>query len=211
MSTVIPVFYDDLPWYRELKGCAACGCRGEAKQVVPGIGAVAAELMVLGRNPGKDEDKSGFPLVGRSGSELDVWLDKLGLDRGKLVITNLVKCHTAKDRTPNVAEIQTCAGLWLRRELQALPALRVILPLGVEATKFLLGDRGASPGKLTAYAERIEVEGRQFHVLPVAHPTFLLRAAGKKTQLYTSVLPRIREYLRRELPDVYERSAARPH
>lgn len=205
-----PMFYDDLPWYRDLKACTACACRTEAKQVVSGAGALSAEIMVLGRNPGKDEDKNGFPFMGKGGQELDIWFDKLGLDRGKLLVTNLVKCHTTKDRAPKPPEIQTCAGLWLRRELQDLPNLKAIIPLGAESTKFLLGDHGASPGKLLAYAEKIEVGGRQFHVLPIAHPAYFLRSSSKKFQLYNSLLPTLREYLRRELPETYERSAKRP-
>ncbi len=199
--------YFNAPWYGEMRACTACTARAEAKQVVTGIGPRDAEFMVLGRNPGKTEDGDGVPLVGRSGEELNTWLTKLGLDRQFFVITNLVKCHTTKDRPPKRPEIETCAGLWLRKEIAYLHKLRVIFPLGVEATSFLLGDHGASPGKLQAYAEIIEIEGRRFHVLPIAHPSYLLRSRGKAQLLYNSVLPKVREYLRREVPDAYERAA----
>lgn len=200
-------FYYHAPWYGELKACAACTVRPEAKQVVPGTGLRDAEFMVLGRNPGKTEDAEGTPLIGRSGEELNEWLVKLGIDRAHVVVTNLVKCHTTKDRPPKRPEIETCAGLWLRKEIQYLEKLRVILPLGVESTLFLLGDRGASPGKLQAYAEVIEVDGRRLHVLPLAHPSYLLRSRGKAQILYNTVLPRVRDYLRREVGDAYERAA----
>lgn len=199
-------YHEAFAWFAELKTCTACTCRPEAKQVVPGHGSTDAGIMLLGRNPGKDEDKLGVPFVGRAGQELDIWLEKLGLDRTKLVITNVVKCHTEKDRPPRPAEIAMCAGRWLFKELTELPELRAILPLGVEATKFLLGDHAVSPAKLTAYAERIVIERRELHVMPLAHPSYFLRSPGKKVQLYTSVLPRVREYLRRELPAVYDRS-----
>ena len=200
-------FYDDLPWFRELKDCTACSCRAEAKQVVPGVGIVNASIMILGRNPGKDEDKHGFPLIGRGGEELDTWIEKLGLDRAKLVVTNLVKCHTQKDRVPKAPEIQTCAGLWLRKEFQSLPQLQVVMPLGGEAARFLLGDHAAAPGKLQAYAEIIEVEGKRLHILPVAHPAYFLRSRTKVFPLYNTLLPKLREYLRREVPEAYERSS----
>jgi len=207
VAAVAPTFYDDLPWHTALKGCTACDCRAEAKQVVPGAGALDSEIMILGLVPGKDDDKAGYPIMGKGGEELDLWFEKLGLDRGKLLITYLVKCHTLKDRPPKTAEVTTCAGLWFRRELEDLPKLKVIIPLGVEPTKFLLGDHGASPGKLQAYAEKIEVNGRQFTVLPLAHPAYFTRSTSKKHQLYNSVLPMLRGYLRRELPETYERSA----
>lgn len=199
--------YFHAPWYGDLKACTACTCRPEAKQVVPGVGPRDAEFLILGRNPGKNEDKDGIPLIGRSGEELNDWLLKLGLDRSKLAISNLVKCHTEKDRMPKRPEIETCTGLWLRKEIDYLHKLRVIIPLGVEATLFLLGDRGASPGKLQAYAEQIEINGRRLHVLPIAHPSYLLRSRGKAQLLYNAVLPKVREYLRREVPDAYERAA----
>lgn len=201
------IFYYNAPWYGEMKACTACTCRAEAKQVVPGTGLRDAEFMILGRNPGKNEDKDGIPLIGRSGEELNVWLTKIGLDRARMVISNLVKCHTEKDRPPKRPEIETCAGLWLRQEIAYLHKLRVIIPLGVEATSFLLGALGASPGKLQAYAEQIEVDGRRIHVLPLAHPSYLLRSRGKAQLLYNSVLPKVRDYLRREVPDAYERAA----
>ena len=200
-------YYDNLPWFPQLKACTACPCRAEAQQVVPGIGLLTAAIMVLGRNPGKDEDKHGFPLIGKSGQELDVWLEKLGLDRKKLLVTNLAKCHTVSDRKPTREEIQTCGGLWLRREFTDLPELQAVLALGAEVTQFLLGTHATPPSKLQAYAERITVDGKTLHVLPIAHPSYFLRAQGKKVPLYNSVLPRIREYLRRELPDAYARSA----
>ncbi len=202
-----PTEYFHAAWYGDLRACTACTCRPEAKQVVPGVGKRDAEFMILGRNPGKSEDTEGVPLIGRSGEELNTWLEKMGLDRKHFVVTNLVKCHTLKDRPPKRPEIETCGGLWLRREFEYLHKLRVIIPLGVEATSFLLGDHGSSPGKLQAYAEQIEVGGRRFHVLPVAHPSYLLRSRGKAQLLYNSVLPKIREYLRREVPDAYERAA----
>lgn len=205
-------FYDDLPWYPSMKACTLCSCRQEARQVVPGAGVIDAEIMVLGRNPGKDEDRQGFPFVGKGGAELDVWLDKLGLDRGKILVTNLVKCHTSKDRPPTVSEITTCGEAWLRKELAELTKLQVVIPLGAEAAKYLLGDHATSPGKLQAYAERVQLadSGRVLHVLPIAHPAYFLRSTSKKFQLYNSVLPSYKAYLRQEVPDVYERSAKGP-
>ncbi len=202
--------YYEAPWYGALKACTACTCRPEAKQVVPGVGLRDAEILILGRNPGKTEDKDGFPLIGKSGDELNVWLTKLGLDRNRVIVTNLVKCHTLKDRPPKRPEIETCSGLWLRQEIVYLHKVRVIVPLGVEATSFMLGEHGASPAKLQAYAEQIEIDGRRIHVIPLPHPSYLLRSKGKAQILYKAVLPKVREYLRREVPDAYERAALKP-
>ena len=79
--------YRTLPFVSTLRACSACSCRAEAKQVVPGIGPVDARILVLGQNPGEEEDARGEPFLGAGGEELNVWLGILGLRRDRLAST----------------------------------------------------------------------------------------------------------------------------
>jgi DNA polymerase len=199
----------DAPWYGALLACRACNCRREAKQVVPGVGPSDAEIAFVGLNPGYEEDRDGRPFVGRSGDELDVWLRTLMLDRSKVFVTNTCKCHTEKDRKPLTSEIGICSDLWLRRELQFLSGLKVVVALGAVAREALLGRTRESFGLLDGWQQEATFEGRTLRVFPVPHPAYFLRMPHLRTQFLTVTLPSIAEAIRREVPDVYGRAASR--
>ena len=110
-----------------------------SQTVVPGVGPLDAELMIIGEAPGQQEDEQQTPFVGRSGELLNKILEKSGWDREKIYITNTVKCRPTvgkKNRPPTEEEIQACkAILW--KELQIVPA-KAIITLGTIPTKLLL-------------------------------------------------------------------------
>lgn len=207
-NPTVPVYHHEA-WYADLKGCTACVVRPEARQVVPGVGPLSAEFMVLGRNPGEEEDDDGIPFIGAAGKELDKWLDVLGLSRPKLFITNVLKCHTTKNRSPLMSEVSVCVGLWLRKELETYVNLKAILTCGEHATKAVVGKtevpKGLRPFWVKARMGDPET-GRVFHVVPLPHPAYLLRSPGKRPEVYTQLLPKVRDYLARELPGEYERA-----
>jgi uracil-DNA glycosylase family 4 len=201
--------YHSAPWYPDLLACTRCPVRAEAKRVVPGVGPLTARILILGRNPGKDEDKNGLPFIGKAGQELDSWLDLLGISRYKVLVTNLVKCHTEKDRPPKTDEIATCATTWLAQELALYPQVQVILTCGLEAARYVLGIHAISPANFEPYAKLVSFEAdptRVLHVIPLVHPSYLLRSRSKRPQHVQRVLPRVKDYLIRELPEAYERS-----
>jgi uracil-DNA glycosylase family 4 len=95
--------YTAVPWLDTLLACRACSARDEARRVVPGGGPLDAEIAIIGQNPGEDEDAMGVAFVGRPGAELDVWLEKLQLDRDKVMVTNAVKCFPGDVRVEATA------------------------------------------------------------------------------------------------------------
>lgn len=198
--------YFNVEFYDALKACALCPVREEAKQVVAGEGPLDAEFMVLGQNPGDEEDRDGRPFIGRGGKELDTWLALLGLSRAKILVTNAVKCHTTDNRPPKAKEITTCTQAWLRRELEAFARLQVVVTLGKPATAVVLG-KMKTP-LLEPFWVRVQFGERVLHCVPLPHPAYLLRAANKKPELYQRVLPAVKDYLAREVPEAYAR--ARP-
>lgn len=199
--------YAQVPWYGELLACAACPARQEARRVVPGAGPLSAEICVIGQNPGEAEDEKGVPFIGKGGEELNAWLRLMGLDRAKLLVTNICKCHTEANRAPRPKEIETCESLWWKRELEAFTNLVVVIPLGRPALTGLVGKIGTLPDVMSASWFKAGFNERELHVLPLAHPAYLLRTPAQRPVMYEKVLPVVRDYLRREVPDVYQRAA----
>jgi uracil-DNA glycosylase family protein len=115
-------------------------------QTVFGEGARSARIMIVGEQPGDQEDLAGHPFVGPSGRLLDSALERAGLDRGDAYVTNAVKHFkwvpdgSGKRRihkTPASSEIRACHP-WLEEEI-ALLEPRIILALGATAARALFG------------------------------------------------------------------------
>jgi uracil-DNA glycosylase family 4 len=97
-----------------------------AKHAVPGEGPLHAKLMLMGQNPGAEEDKTGKPFVGRAGKFLNKVLAKNGIKREALFVTNLVKHVTPKNRKPLPDEIAACAP-YLEAQVNAIKPKIVVL------------------------------------------------------------------------------------
>jgi uracil-DNA glycosylase len=143
-------FIPERPTLKSLREAAA-GCRGchlwrKATQTVFGEGLKRAKVMMVGEQPGDREDRAGRPFVGPAGRELDRGLEQVGIDRGDVYVTNVVKHFKFEERgrrrmhqTPKRFEIDACRP-WLDEELaQVRP--EVLLMLGATAGKALLGSK----------------------------------------------------------------------
>lgn len=134
-----------LPRLRE----AAADCRGcplwkDATQTVFGAGPKKAELMLVGEQPGDREDVEGEPFVGPAGAVLERALERAGIARGEVYLTNAVKHFKWQPRgkrrlhqTPRAGEIGACRP-WLEAELEAVRPT-ALLALGATAAKALFG------------------------------------------------------------------------
>jgi uracil-DNA glycosylase len=124
--------------------CNRCELYRRATQTVFGEGPVPAAMMLVGEQPGDQEDKQGAPFVGPAGRVLDDALEVAGIDRGAVYVTNAVKHFKWEARgrrrihkRPNATEIEACA-LWLREEIAHVrPA--VIVAMGATAVRAVLG------------------------------------------------------------------------
>jgi uracil-DNA glycosylase len=130
----------------EAKECRACPLWEPATQMVFGEGPVRARVMLVGEQPGDQEDRQGRPFVGPAGEVLDRALVDLGVGRDTLYVTNAVKHFKFEQRgkrrihqTPNGSEAKACHP-WLRSELVLVRPELVVL-LGATAAKSLLGPR----------------------------------------------------------------------
>ena len=88
--------------------CKKCRLWQGAKHGVPGEGPLNAKVMVIGQNPGADEDETGRPFVGRAGKYLTKMLAENGIKREDVFITNIVKHISPKNRKPYPDEVAAC-------------------------------------------------------------------------------------------------------
>jgi DNA polymerase len=165
---------------------------------------VDARLYFIGQNPGEEEDVVGIPFIGEAGQEFNRWLAILGIDRAKVFVTNVVKCHTYSNRVPRASEISTCSNLWVPEELQALPDVQLVFPLGKPAVGRVLGKSAPPMTPLAVHHFQIRILDRAVSVFPLPHPAFFLRAQHLGPLFRETLLPQIRETLQQEFPAVYD-------
>lgn len=112
---------------KEVAGCEKCALHYSRKNSVPGEGPAKAEIMFIGEGPGFYENEQGRPFVGNAGKFLDELLEKCGLSREEVFITNVVKCRPPGNRDPMPEELQACSG-YLDRQIETInPCLVVTL------------------------------------------------------------------------------------
>jgi len=169
---------------RAAASCRGCDLYRDATQTVFGKGPSSARAVLVGEQPGDQEDLQGVPFVGPAGAVLDRALVDAGLPRGEVYVTNAVKhfkfVRTPKRRlhqTPNSAEIGACRP-WLLAELAILEP-SVLVCLGASASKALLGDAF----RITRDRGRFLESSYAPRVMATYHPSAVLRAedpAGEK-------------------------------
>lgn len=154
MPTKVPGAQDFVPHTQDLavladaaQACRGCDLYADATQSVFGQGSAAATVMLIGEQPGDQEDRTGAPFVGPAGRLLDQALVAAGIDRDTVYVTNAVKHFkfTLPERgkrrihkTPSRTEVVACRP-WLLAELDAVRPEVVVL-LGATAAKALLGN-----------------------------------------------------------------------
>ena len=161
---------------REARECTACPLFENATQTVFGIGSPSATLLLVGEQPGDEEDLSGEPFVGPAGRLLDEVLEEAGIDRARVYVTNAVKHFKWEPRgkrrlhkKPRAGEIKACRP-WLLAELETVSP-RVIVALGATAAQALLGPSFRLMAQRGQLLEGLE--GRT--VLATVHPSYVLR------------------------------------
>lgn len=176
---------DDLATVRAAaQRCHGCDLYRDATQTVFGEGAATASTVLVGEQPGNDEDLDGHPFVGPAGHLLDRALAEIGVDRDSLYLTNAVKHFRFVERgkrrihqQPRRTEIVACAP-WLVTELE-LVAPELVICLGAIATQAVLGPKA----KVTELRGRI-VDAEHYRVGATVHPASVLRATDR-AQAYT--------------------------
>ncbi|HEV7499145.1 MAG TPA: UdgX family uracil-DNA binding protein [Vicinamibacteria bacterium] len=160
-----------------VQDCRGCDLYRGATQAVFGRGPRDAALMLVGEQPGHSEDLEGAPFVGPAGELLDRALERAGIDRGGVYVTNVVKhfkyVREGKRRihkTPNQGEIEACRP-WLFREIELVDP-SVLVCLGATASRALLGPAF----RLLKERGRFVPSTQGPRTLATIHPSAVLRA-----------------------------------
>ena len=166
--------------------CTRCPLYKHATQVVPGEGPARARIMMVGEQPGDQEDKQGKPFVGPAGGVLAKALEDAGIDRKTVFVTNAVKHFKFEPRgkrrlhkRPNAYEIDRCHW-WLDFE-RKLVSPDIIVALGATAVRSVSG-RPLTINKIRGRIIPLPDGGR---MLATIHPSYILRIedeADKRAQ-----------------------------
>jgi uracil-DNA glycosylase family 4 len=169
---------DSLPRIREDIGdCTRCKLHKGRTKIVFGTGNPNAELMFVGEGPGRDEDLSGEPFVGRAGKLLTDMIKAMGLQREDVYIANVVKCRPPENRLPEKDEITTCSP-FLMRQIDAIKP-KVICTLGSCSAQTLLQ---TAQGISKLRGEWFDFRGTK--LMPTYHPAYLLRNPAAKPEVW---------------------------
>jgi uracil-DNA glycosylase len=109
----------------EVRVCTLCELSQSRTNAVPGSGPENAEVFFIGEGPGWHEDQQGIPFVGASGKFLTELIQRAGLQRENVFITNVVKCRPPGNRDPLPDEMEACAP-YLNRQIDAIDPLIVV-------------------------------------------------------------------------------------
>ena len=129
----------------EVIGCPLCKLSRSRKNAVPGDGQLSSKIMFIGEAPGKNEDEQGKPFVGAAGMILNQALEKAGIKRAEVFITNIVKCRPPGNRVPENDERSICRQ-YLDRQI-SLIAPKIICILGSTAYSSILGGKSITKNR----------------------------------------------------------------
>jgi uracil-DNA glycosylase len=179
--------------------CTGCDLYRHASQTVFGRGAARARVVLVGEQPGDQEDRQGAPFVGPAGEVLDRALAEVGLDRSQIYVTNAVKHFKFEQRgkrrihqTPRANELAACRP-WLEAELAAINP-EVLVCLGATAARAIFGtsfrimkDRGQFAA--TRWAPK---------TIATLHPSAVLRGENdaQQAELYGMLVEDLRKVAR---------------
>jgi uracil-DNA glycosylase len=183
------------------RACEGCPLFQRATQTVFGEGNVHAPLLLVGEQPGDQEDIAGKPFVGPAGKLLDKCLAEAGIDRSRTYVTNMVKHFKWEPRgkrriheKPNQMEISACKP-WLKREIEAVQPKMVVV-LGATAAQGLLG----SSFRVTKQRGTVVRVEEYPPILATVHPSSLLRQIShedreRETQQFIADLKKCAEFI----------------
>lgn len=163
----------------EWSECTRCDLSKGRHKVVYGSGDTSADILFIGENPGMLEDESGVPFhpEGPSGALFNDLLEAAGINRNEVFVTNLLGCKPPENRDPKKVERQEC---WARvhRIIYLIDPI-LIVPVGSEAMKFLIGGKWSSIKEKAGKLGEVVIQGayRQvtYHAIPIMHPSYILR------------------------------------
>ena len=154
-----------------------CKLKENASNLVFADGNPNSQVMIIGEGPGANEDKEGFPFVGRAGQLLDKMLNSINLDRSNVYITNVVNFRPPENRKPTEKEVERYLP-FLKKHIEIIEP-KIILLLGSTAMNAILpGDEVIS--KVRGKWREIKINNFKISLIVSFHPAYLLRQPDQK-------------------------------
>ena len=142
-----------------------------------------SNILIIGEAPGKEEDLTAEPFVGRAGKLLTEILLSIKLTRDDVYITNTVKCRPPENRNPSNEEIESCAS-YLDQQINLISP-KVIILLGKVAAERILN----SSEPMTSLRKKIfYYKDTKIPTLVFYHPAYLLRSPNEKKKVWEDIL-----------------------
>jgi uracil-DNA glycosylase len=185
--------------------CTRCQLHYSRKKAVPGEGPVNAEVLLIGEGPGFYENEQGRPFVGAAGKLLDELLDKGGVKREDVFITNVVKCRPPGNRDPLPEELAACNEC-LDRQIEALNP-KIIVTLG----RYSMGKFLPTARISESHGQPVWQHGRL--IIPMYHPAAALHQPALKSTLerdFSKLSEHIQLAKKQQASQTTEKAAAEP-
>jgi DNA polymerase len=173
-----------------VEDCRGCPLYKNATHGVFGEGRASSRVLIVGEQPGDQEDRAGKPFVGPAGGVLDRALEEAGIARGDVFVTNAVKHFKWEPRgkrrihqTPRWSEVKACRP-WLEKELERVKP-DVVVALGSTAAQSLMGSQFRvlkNRGKVHRLAGAGTSGGGSRALVVSIHPSAVLRAPDREAR-----------------------------
>ena len=185
--------------YLEVKQCMKCEklCKTRLN-VVFGRGDENPDIVFVGEAPGADEDRLGFPFVGRAGKLLDKWIEELKINKYNFYIMNALKCRPPENRDPLPEEKINCRNFFVR-QLEILNP-KIICALGRHGFGNLIEFDLKTPfGKARNTVHYYKNKDKSVPVIATYHPAYVLRNQKEETKVISDF-----EFMLKELNNILE-------
>lgn len=179
---------------KQIVVCTKCELHRSRKNAVPGEGPMHAEIMFIGEGPGAREDEQGRPFVGASGKFLDQLLERAGVTRADVWITNVVKCRPPGNRDPLPNEVEICTSNYLQHQIKIVNP-SIIVTLGRFSMNLFF--KGAKITQIHGQMRKVE----DHFVIAMYHPAAALHQIALKSTIMADFakLPELLKEARTEL------------
>ena len=154
-----------------IKNCKKCGLHKIRNNPVIGEGALNTSIMFIGEAPGKNEDDSGKPFIGRAGKILQKMLLSINLNREDIYITNIIKCRPPKNRDPSKSEISLCSS-YIEKQIKLINP-KLIVPLGRIAISYIFEKFDIPFEKINSIHGKVFAK-EDYKIIPIYHPAAII-------------------------------------
>lgn len=179
--------------------CNSCSLCEKRNRIVFSDGCEFAPVMFIGEAPGKNEDETGIPFIGRAGQLLRKFLFETGYSGNDFYIANTVKCRPPENRKPTNTEKEACYK-YLEKQIEFIDP-KIIVLVGSTAMESFIDEKTTITKARGKIFEK-EIAGKQRKFFPIFHPSYLLRyhslEIGSPRYLFKSDLINIKEIIAKE-------------